>query len=540
MKKCPSDEQLKQLVDDELGGAESAVAEAHVEACPDCRDRLDLLARLAEPSQWRKRVVQAYQDEVVSLPRATAAGFIGRLGSYDIKDELGQGGMGRVYRAYDSRIRQWRAIKVVNRDMAASPKYRAQFMREARAAAAITSDFIVIVHHVEDDAPGFPWPFLVMELIEGQSLDKWLARAHESEASAGHLTARQTATIAYQIARGLAAAHNQGLVHRDVKPSNILLDRKTKRAKIADFGLARLIEGDEVRLTETSEAPGSPSYMSPEQFDAPGSVDGQSDVFSLGVVLYEMLTGRLPFPGKTRTVVSDQVRNSFPAAPQALCRSVPRDLGILCMGCLEKDRADRIGSAAKLAEDLRRFLNHEPIRYRPPGPIRRAQLFARRNPTLVMLTSVFFIVAVFGTAQFRTALLNAQEQTKNEQKTHELTKGERAKAEALARAKSKLAEDKAKEAREKAAEAAASDRRKRHEIYISDMQRAWLTQAENRPDEVRTLLMKHIPQDQTGVPDLRGFEWFYLDRLLSTGVRSLSFGDVARAVRFSPDGTRLA
>ena len=279
----------------------------------------------------------------ITLPPPTAPGFIGRVAEFDIVRELGaDGAMGTVYEAYDTVLGRTVAIKVIKPELAVSPGLRDRFAREARAAAAVKSDYVVPIHKVEPRADGFELPFLVMELIDGGSLKQYQERR-------GLLLAHEAATIAREVALGLAAIHAHGLVHRDIKPSNIMLDRRRAgQARITDFGLARPTAASEDRLTRSGGTPGTPAYMSPEQVAAPGEVDARSDPFSLGVVLYELLTGGLPFRGATPLETWEQVKTGEPVAPSRLVPKLPRDIETICLKCLEKEPGRRYeGGAAR-------------------------------------------------------------------------------------------------------------------------------------------------------------------------------------------------
>jgi WD40 repeat protein len=496
MKPCPSYERLLRFLDDVTHGAGRSEIEAHVESCPDCQAALQRLGETPGVSSWRRRWKEADGQPALFLPPSPEAG--GRVDRFDLEAKLGSGAMGTVYRARDSRLQRTVALKVINPALAASPGFRSYFDREARAAAGIASDYVVRIFHVGTDSDGQPLPFLVMELIDGETLREHLDRKKV-------LGAAEAAGIALHVALGLAAMQEKGIVHRDIKPSNIMLDRKARRAKITDFGLARPVDASQDKLTRTGGAPGTPAYMSPEQFDAPDRIDGRSDIFSLGGVLYEMLTGVRPFPGATAEVVAQEVRTASPRPPRRCNPRTPRDLETICLVCLDKDPNYRFADAAALAADLRRFLKHEPIACRRPGLSRRAALFARRHRGLVGLSAAFLAIAMLGATWSLVALSGAN----------------------------RFADAKTREALER-------KQREYRVRYLADVKDAWKSWEANRPREVRSLLDRHLPQPNSGVPDLRGVEWYYLDRLLGTGFQALDFSGTARCAGFSPDGSRLA
>jgi hypothetical protein len=267
--------------------------------------------------------------------------FVGRLGAYDIRREIGRGGMGLVFEGFDPALRRTVAVKVLSPLALASDEARGRFLREARSAAALQHDNIVTVHAV-DEANGVP--FLVMQHVAGESLADQLDRE-------GRLPFADVVRIGVQVARGLAAAHAKGLVHRDIKPANILLEEGTGRARLADFGLARAV-GD-ASLTATGVVAGTPEFMSPEQATG-AAVDARSDLFSLGAVLYAAFTGASPFRGESPFLTLQRVRDQEavplgqvdPSLPEWFCAVIDR--------LLKKDPADRIPSAVELAELLER------------------------------------------------------------------------------------------------------------------------------------------------------------------------------------------
>src|SRR5207249_10465881 len=221
-------------------------------------------------------------DGLDFLEPSDRTGSIGRLGHYEVQEVVGRGGMGVVLKAFDEQLHRVVAIKVMAPQLASSATARKRFAREARAAAAVTHDHVVTIHAVAEDGP---LPHIVMQFVAGESLQDRLDRN-------GPLPLLEVLRIGMQTAAGLAAAHAQGLVHRDVKPSNILLENSVERVKITDFGLARAV--DDASITQSGVVAGTPQYMAPEQ--AGGEVlDHRADLFSLGSVLYAACTGRPPF-----------------------------------------------------------------------------------------------------------------------------------------------------------------------------------------------------------------------------------------------------
>jgi serine/threonine protein kinase len=293
---------------------------------------------------------QSVDDEIRPFLAPTdAPGRMGLLGPYEIIDVIGRGGMGIVLRGFDPRLSRVVAIKVLAPELAANPMARQRFMREAKAAAAVSHPHVVTIHAVEDgsnpstlDPRPSTLPFLVMECIAGQSLQQKLDKV-------GTLRLTEILRIGRQVAEGLAAAHKQGVVHRDIKPANILLENGVERVKITDFGLARV--GQETAITRTGEVSGTPQYMSPEQ--AKGErVDHRSDLFSLGGVLYAMCTGRAPFRAEGMAGIINRVINDEPRPIPELNPEVPDWLCGLIAGLLAKDPDDRPQTAGDVVESL--------------------------------------------------------------------------------------------------------------------------------------------------------------------------------------------
>jgi hypothetical protein len=268
---------------------------------------------------------------------------LGRLGHYEVLEVVGRGGMGVVFRAFDTKLHRVVALKALAPQLATSSAARQRFVREARAAAAVTHDNVIDIHAVEDTGVV---PFLVMQFIDGPTLQKKLDRT-------GQLPPREILRIGLQIAEGLAAAHRQGLVHRDVKPANILLENGVERVKITDFGLARA--GDDASLSESGVVAGTPMYMSPEQADGL-AVDFRSDLFSLGSVLYAMCTGRPPFRAPSPVAVLKRVCEETPRPIREINPELPPWLEDLVGRLHAKAPADRFASAREVADVLARRL----------------------------------------------------------------------------------------------------------------------------------------------------------------------------------------
>ncbi|MEM0897979.1 MAG: serine/threonine-protein kinase [Verrucomicrobiota bacterium] len=291
-----------------------------------------------------------------------------RLGPYILREAIGHGGMSTVYRAFDTKLQRDIAVKVLAPGVSAVPEARERFLREARAAAKLDHDHVLPIHSVSvDDSP----PWLAMPLVEGVSLEEKLSE------SKGPLSIEETRRIGIEVARGLAAAHEAGLVHRDIKPGNILLDNATGRALVTDFGLARATE--EARLTCPDGLAGTPQFMSPEQING-GPITAKSDLFSLGSMFYFMLAGRPPFEGDSASAVMKSITNARIQPIHEVAPSTPKWLAAIVERLLEPEPERRPESAARVATLLEEKSS-------PSGASRRVRRLRRwvAAATLVLL-----------------------------------------------------------------------------------------------------------------------------------------------------------
>ncbi|MBM3982919.1 MAG: hypothetical protein FJ304_22135 [Planctomycetes bacterium] len=268
------------------------------------------------------------------------AGELGTFGRYRVLQKLGQGGMGAVYLAYDSTLERKVALKVMLGGSAADPEARERFLREARAVAKVKSDHVVTIFDVgEQDGT----PFIAMEYLLGLPLDRYLRQK-------GELPLAQVLRVCEETARGLAAVHELGLIHRDIKPGNLWLEAPHGRVKLLDFGLAR-VEGEDTHLTGTGTVMGTPAFMSPEQGRGK-KLDPRSDLFTLGVLLYRLCTGKMPFVGDTTMAILTALAVDTPTAPRLLRPDLPEALEAVIVKLLQKNPADRYQSAAEVARAL--------------------------------------------------------------------------------------------------------------------------------------------------------------------------------------------
>jgi WD40 repeat protein/predicted Ser/Thr protein kinase/tetratricopeptide (TPR) repeat protein len=312
------------------------------------------------------------------------ARFPKTIGKFRVTEVLGQGSFGIVYKAVDADLGRIVTLKVPRTGAFRSPEEAARFAREARSAAGLRHPGIVQVHEIAEE-DGIPC--IVREYIEGKTLEEILREERPSF--------RKGAAIVEQVADALDHAHREGIVHRDIKPENIIIDAEG-RAHITDFGLARKDEG-EVTITLDGQVLGTPAYMSPEQAAGEaGRVDGRSDIYSLGVILYELITGERPFAG-TRNMVLLQVLRDEPRPPRRLNDRISRDLETICAAAMRKERDRRYATAGAFRDDLRRFLAGEPVRARPLGRAGTAWRWCRRNPAVASLTAAVAILLAAAT-----------------------------------------------------------------------------------------------------------------------------------------------
>lgn len=407
---CPTDAILADLLADALPASEVARVATHLEQCPACQARLDTLAgaqqilpaAVPRPPAPRSTALAEIMERLSALDPAAAStaelaeppliallappqtpGTLGRFAGYDILERIASGGMGVVLKARDPGLDRVVAIKLLAPFLAASDSARTRFLREARAAAAVTHEHVVAIHAVGEERG---LPFLVMQFIAGRSL--------EARLRSGPLTPPQIFRIGLQTAQGLAAAHAQGLIHRDVKPGNILLENGVERVKLTDFGLARA--ADEPGVTRPGVLAGTPEFMSPEQ--ARGDrLDPRSDLFAFGSVLYLMATGRSPFAADSTLATLRRVGDDHPPRVDLLQPTLPAAFGDLVEDLLQKDPARRPESAEVVATRLTRLLAEiqSGAPASPPSPATTAATPTRpRRGTLVV--AVIVLLAMVG------------------------------------------------------------------------------------------------------------------------------------------------
>lgn len=326
--------------------------------CPRC-----LFADCLAPADAPDATADAGDD----LPLPAATNLV--AGRYRVLGTVGGGGMGTVFRAWDEQLHRLVALKVMSPGALRAPHAQARFLQEAQAAARLSHEAIVSVFDQGRDPTG---PFLVMQYIEGADLARWAERNRPGPRAAAGLVAI--------LARAMEHAHASRVLHRDLKPSNVLVDR-LDRPYLTDFGLAKLLDAPN-ELTVPGSPLGTPGFLPPEQASSDlGPVGEASDIYGLGGILYFLLTGSPPFPAAQGSVTSALHALAQPLRPvRRLNSRVPVDLETICHRCLEQRPQDRLGTARELAAELERFLRHEPLHIRPPGPLGRLRRWARRHP----------------------------------------------------------------------------------------------------------------------------------------------------------------
>ncbi|QDT71738.1 WD40 repeat domain-containing serine/threonine-protein kinase [Lacipirellula limnantheis] len=471
-----------------------------------------LLLDQARRSGWLQEV--ASESQPFGWPEPADLGGGQRIGRFEIIRELGRGGHGVVFLARDPSLRRLVALKVARPENLVSDDLRRRFQREAEAAGALRHPNVIEVYEVGEAGP---ISYIASAYCAGPTLQQWLAD------SGLQASDREAAATVVAIAQGVAHAHAAGVLHRDIKPSNVLLDSPqttdyrnqqaalrpnlplgTYTPMLGDFGLAKMLDGRDDQ-TRTGATLGTPAYMSPEQ--ASGRLDRigpPTDVYGLGVLLYELLVGRPPHRGENDVDTARRVCEEAPIGPHRFRPSLDRDLEAICLRCLEKEPAARYASAQDLIDDLSRYLEGKPTLVRPLGRARTALRWIKRRPlpaALMAVSLALFVVLAGG--GWWTSLRNEQ---------------------ALRRESALRSQAEAKES-----EAAASSAEARRLLYASDLRAAQQMCESGQLKAARELLRTHAPHP--GQTDLREFAWHYLWRLTTPAI--LTFRGHQSGVRFA-------
>jgi Tol biopolymer transport system component len=464
--------------------ASGDLSTAHDSLAPAGKDRLlkDLecvrLMRQVWPRNGATPSDAAPADVLSPMPE--------RIGRFRIDRELGRGGFGVVYLAFDPQLARPIALKVPRPDVLSTPQLRERFRLEGRAAAGLDHPNIVAVHEAgEVDSTAY----IAAAFCHGVTLAAWLDEQTDG------VPFKWAASLVAQLADGLEHAHGRGVLHRDLKPANVMLEfpdaerRGEPAPKIADFGLARTVGEVDAALTATGAILGTPNYLAPEQTDAKNrSIGPAVDVYGLGAILYELLTRRPPFQSDDALETLRQVRWDDPVAPRRLRAQVPRDLEVICLKALEKNPAHRYQSAAELAADLRRFIAGEPIRARPVGWAALGWKWARRRPAVAGLLAALVALIAVGVPALVVLW------------RHAVAAGDAARAHSAARS-------------------------------IALARTAWMTD----DSELARTALSECP------PALRDAEWAFLNRACHAGRFVLSGHTfTVNGVAFSPDGHSIA
>ena len=349
----------------------------------------------ADPGRVDKLSLDDLNAAAKTKKSARAADLLGELGDYGLLEEIGRGGQGVVFRARQKSLNRIVALKVIGLGQWSTSAHLKRFRLEAEAAASLDHPYIVPIYEVgERDGQCY----FSMKFVEGGQLDEVVRPTP--------ISIRQAAELVAKVARTVQYAHEHGILHRDIKPGNILLDANGE-PQLTDFGLARLVESEST-VTRTLEVLGTPSYMAPEQAAGNNAkLTRATDVYGLGAVLYQLLTGHPPFAGGTTYETIKLLLETEPRLPRLWNQKVDRDLSTICVKCLEKDPERRYSSALALAEDLERWLRHEPIQARRIGVFTRGKKWVQRNPTIVAVATLSLaLIAAVGVIVWKSELFH--------------------------------------------------------------------------------------------------------------------------------------
>jgi serine/threonine protein kinase len=392
---APSDhqERLDEVIAAYLEAVEAGHAPSRDGLIDEHPDLADELREFFADQQRMKDFAKHIPSPAAAHQEAIVPQRLRYFGDYELLEEIGRGGQGVVYRAWQHSLGRHVAVKLIRNGEFASEEERRRFVTGARAAAKLDHANIVKIHEIGRQE-GFH--FFSMDYVQGSNLYQVLCERP--------LEAKTAARYVQTAARAVHYAHERGTLHRDLKPSNLLID-SAGRVRITDFELARLVDTDPTsavappRITRTGQALGTPGFMPPEQaLGKRGLIGPAGDVYSLGATLYALLTGRPPFQADTAAATLQLVLNAEPVAPRLLNPNFPRELEAICLHCLEKEPHRRYPTAAALADDLERFIDNRPIAVRPIGRVGRLWRWSKRNPTVAALAATAALLLVSVTA----------------------------------------------------------------------------------------------------------------------------------------------
>lgn len=454
---------------------------APVSHCPACLLRIGLILG----GNDLPLIPEAEPLDRVTTVHAGAASRVPSFGDYELLEQIAHGGMGVVYKARQVSLNRLVALKMIRAGELANEKEIVRFRAEAEAAANLDHANIVPVYEVGEHAGR---QYYTMKLVEGGNLSQRSSECRIREAG----WQKWAAGLLSKVAAAVHYAHQRGILHRDLKPGNILLDRQGQ-PQVTDFGLVKRVQAD-AGMTVSGAILGTPQYMAPEQASGRKALTTAADTYSLGAILYELLTGRPPFQGASTLETLLQVREQEPPSPRALNAAVDRDLETICLKCLEKDPARRYGSANALAEDLQRFLTGEPIWARPATTPERVVKWVRRKPALALAITGGVAVGLVGLFGILWELQRTRQESIHAQIN----------------------------------------------AYEADMNLTQQALNENNLGRAVELLDRHRPAQ--GQQDLRGWEWRYLWKRCQSDERATvaHLSNAVAVLEFSPDGTVMA
>ncbi|MCU0879811.1 MAG: serine/threonine protein kinase [Pirellulaceae bacterium] len=528
---CTTKDVLEQFLSGHLPGEVSERLAEHLEQCAACSETLQEVSLTTEfsalrlpsagkfpvqemPAGLRADLYGLAEEPAASQPLATSSlepsGNRQFLGRFELRECLGRGAHGTVYLAWDPSLQREVALKI--------PRYalldqamREHFLREGRTTGRLQHPNIVLIHEVgEVDGTCY----LALAYCPGPTLATWMSQ------QATEIEPRVATDLVRKLADAVAYAHSEGVLHRDLKPENVILEPASRQApaafepKLTDFGVAKLLDRG-TSDTRTGVVIGTLLYMAPEQASGQREAIGPTaDIYSLGAILYEMLTGRLPHRGATQAETLRRILFEEPVAPRKLRPEVPRDLEAICLKCLEKHPERRYQQAAELGEDLRRFLAGEPTRARPMGWPERARRWSQRNPSWALLGILLLVSLASGVGGL---LLHLQMLSGANQSLQ-------------------TALGQARDDRQRAID---SQRHTRHALYCSDLQLAAQAFEAGDARHAAMLLARHVPGP--GEEDARCLGWHWLHRLVTAEREPIpGHRDDVYFVRFSPDRKQFA